>query len=233
MKIPVTILMLITAVPLWAQSPVDAPTVATAEDFALQALVELLLQTNTMQAEVEQLLMDQEGRELQETRAQLLMQKPSNFRWEIIEPYSELMVTNGSRIWRYEPDLEQVTIQAFNTELDRTPVMLLNGSADSIRESYAVTAATMTDGVHQRFILQPRQPDSLFERMSLTFNGVVLEEMQFEDSLGQQTSLSFHSVQRNISVDAASFSYEPLAGVDVIDSTLDSTPDSTSAASRD
>lgn len=57
--------------------------------------------------------------------------------------------------------------------------------------------------------------------MSLTFNGAVLEEMQFEDSLGQQTSLSFHAVQRNVVVDSASFSYEPPAGVDVIDSTLD------------
>lgn len=221
MKIPATVLLLALATPLWAQVSVNAPVVATAEDHALQQLVALLQQTNTLQAEVEQLLMDQEGRELQETRALLLMQKPSSFRWEIVEPYSELMVTDGSRIWRYEPDLEQVTIQTFNTELDRTPVMLLNGSTDSIRENYAVTAATMADGVHQRFVLLPRQPDSLFERMSLTFNGEVLEEMQFEDSLGQQTSLSFHSVQRNIAVDAAAFSYEPPVGVDIIDSTLD------------
>lgn len=221
MKIPATMAMLALAGSLWAQVPVNAPVVATAEDHALQELVALLQQTDTLQAEVEQLLMDQEGRELQETRALLLMQKPSSFRWEIVEPYSELMVTDGNRIWRYEPDLEQVTIQTFNTELDRTPVMLLNGTAESIRDNYAVTASTMADGEHQRFILLPRQPDSLFERMSLTFNGAVLEEMQFEDSLGQQTSLSFHDVQRNVAVDAGSFSFEPPAGVDVIDSTLD------------
>jgi outer membrane lipoprotein-sorting protein len=61
--------------------------------------------------------------------------------------------------------------------------------------------------------------------MSLTFDGAKLEEMQFEDSLGQQTSLSFHAVQRNIDVDSVSFRYEPPAGVDVIDSTLDSSRD--------
>jgi outer membrane lipoprotein carrier protein len=202
-------------------APVNAPVVTTAEDYALGQLVGLLQQTNSLQASVEQLLMDQDGRELQETRAMLLMQKPANFRWEVTQPFNELMVTDGKTIWRYEPDLEQVTIQKFDTELDRTPVMLLNGTAESIGNSYAVTASTMTDGVHQRFILQPKKPDSLFESMSLTFNGPALEEMQFEDSLGQQTSLTFHDVQRNQNVDAASFHYVPPAGVDVIDSTQD------------
>lgn len=207
--------------PAWAQPTVNAPAIATAEDYALDQLVGLLQQTETLQADVEQLVMDQEGRELQEISARLLMQKPANFRWEVTEPYSELMVTDGNTVWRYEPDLEQVTIQQFDTELDRTPIMLLNGSADDIRSNYAVSAATMADGVRQRFILQPRQPDSLFERMSLTFNGPVLEEMQFEDSLGQQTSLGFKAVERNEDIDTGAFSYEPPAGVDVIDSTLD------------
>ncbi len=57
--------------------------------------------------------------------------------------------------------------------------------------------------------------------MSVTFNGAVLEEMQFEDSLGQQTSLTFHDVQRNQTLDATTFQYIPPAGVDIIDSTLD------------
>ncbi len=207
--------------PAWAQPTVNAPAIATAEDYALDQLVSLLQQTATLKADVEQLVMDQEGRELQEISARLLMQKPANFRWEVTEPYSELMVTDGNTVWRYEPDLEQVTIQQFDTELDRTPIMLLNGSADDIRSNYAVSAATMADGVRQRFILQPRQPDSLFERMSLTFNGPVLEEMQFEDSLGLQTSLGFKAVERNEDIDTGAFSYEPPAGVDVIDSTLD------------
>lgn len=202
-------------------APVKSPVVATAEDYALKQLVEVLQQTTALEASVEQLLMDQDGRELQETRARLVMQKPANFRWEVTEPYNELMVTDGKTIWRYEPDLEQVTIQKFDTELDRTPVMLLNGTTESIGSSYSVSASTMADGVHQRFILKPKKADSLFESLSLTFNGPALEEMQFEDSLGQQTSLTFMNMQRNQDVDAAVFQYVPPAGVDVIDSTQD------------
>jgi outer membrane lipoprotein carrier protein len=164
-------------------------------------------------------MIDQDGRELQEAQARLLMHKPASFRWEIIEPYNELIVTDGALIWHYQPDLEQVTIQTFDAE--RMPVMLLSGTAQSIGESYEVSAATMADGGHTRFILQPKRPDSLFERMSLTFNGADLEEMQFEDSRGQRTSLTFRQVRRNLTLDAAQFRYTPPEGVEVIDSTLE------------
>lgn len=198
-------------------SPVLAQEAVSQETAAVTALEEILVQTQTFSAQVEQLLIDQDGRELQETRALLLMEKPARFRWAITEPYEELSVTDGATLWHYEPDLGQVTIQRFDDqEADRRPVMLLNGNADTIRESYDVSSTNM-GGDLLRFILIPKNADRLFERLSLTFKGPVLEEMQFEDSLGQQTSLSFHEVNRNVPLDAGSFSFTPPDGIDVID----------------
>lgn len=183
---------------------------------AVRALENILAQTRTLSAEVDQLFMDQDGRELQETRALLLMEKPAKFRWEVMQPYEELMVTDGATIWRYEPDLEQVTIQPFDDDVDRTPVMLLNGDADAIGEAYDVSSTNMGGDV-VRFILTPRNPDRLFERLSVTFKGLVLDEMQFEDSLGQQTSMTFRDVSRNVPLEPAMFTFTPPAGIDVID----------------
>jgi len=181
-----------------------------------QALEEILSQTSSLRAEVNQLLMDQDGRDLQETSATLIMQKPASFSWRITDPYEEVTVTDGITIWRYEPDLEQVTVQDFDSELDRTPVMLLNGNANSISDAYNVSA-TRVDANVLRFILNPRRPSSLFESMSLTFEGPVLREMQFEDSLGQRTSLGFSQVERNQSVPANIFTFTPPDGVELID----------------
>jgi outer membrane lipoprotein carrier protein len=179
-------------------------------------LEDLLNQTSSLRAEVSQLLMDQDGRSLQETAATLSMKKPANFSWVITQPYEERTVTDGTTIWRYEPDLEQVTVQDFNDELDRTPVMLLNGDAASIGEAYEVSA-TRVGGDILRFLLKPRRPSSLFERMSLTFQGPELREMQFEDSLGQQTSLGFSKVERNLTLPADTFTFTPPQGVELID----------------
>ncbi|MEY4640210.1 MAG: outer-rane lipoprotein carrier protein [Pseudomonadota bacterium] len=197
-------------------APLEAQQAVSQEAGAIAQLQGLLDQTHSLSAEVDQLLMDQDGRELQETRALLLMEKPARFRWAVTQPYEELMVTDGETIWRYEPDLGQVTIQPFDDDLDRTPVMLLNGDAEAIAESYDVSSSGMGDNL-TRFILIPRNADRLFERMSLTFNGPVLEEMQFEDSLGQQTSLTFRETQRNLSIEASQFSFTPPDGIDVID----------------
>lgn len=193
-----------------------AQQVVSQKEGAVKALENILSQTRTLSAEVDQLFMDQDGRELQETRALLLMEKPAKFRWEVMQPYEELMVTDGTTIWRYEPDLEQVTIQPFDDDVDRTPVMLLNGDAAAIADAYDVSSTNMGGDV-VRFILIPRNPDRLFERLSVTFKGPVLDEMQFEDSLGQQTSMTFREVNRNVPLEPAMFTFTPPAGIDVID----------------
>ncbi|MDY6982431.1 MAG: outer membrane lipoprotein chaperone LolA [Pseudomonadota bacterium] len=186
------------------------------EEGAVRALENILMQTRTLSTEVDQLFMDQDGRELQETRALLLMEKPAKFRWEVMEPYEELTVTDGETLWLYQSDLEQVTIQPFDGDADRVPIMLLNGDAETIREAYDVSSTNM-GGDLVRFVLIPRNPDRLFERLSVTFKGLVLDEMQFEDSLGQQTSMTFRDVNRNVPLEPAMFTFTPPAGIDVID----------------
>lgn len=190
-------------------------------DAAVQQLEAILQQTQSLSAAVVQLQVDQDGRELQESQAELVMQKPSNFYWELTEPYAELMVTDGDLIWRYEPDLEQVTIQPFDAELDRTPIMLLNGNAQDIAATYDVSMGTMDDRGISRFILVPRSPSRLFERLAVTFRNAELIEMQFEDSLGQQTSLSFENIVRNQPLADDQFRFTPPAGVEIIDTTED------------
>lgn len=197
----------------------------TAEGSAVEQLEQLLQQTSSYRARVEQLLVDQDGRELQEASARLIMRKPSHFYWEVTSPYEEVMVTDGEVIWRYEPDLEQVVIQEFDAELDRTPLMLLNGNAAAIADTFDVSRVGTVESVDtgeleiKRFVLRPRQPDSLFERMAVTFRGAELVEMQVEDSLGQQTSLSFHDIERNIQVPDERFRFTPPEGVEIIDTT--------------
>lgn len=186
---------------------------------AAENLSLLLADMQTLSAEVNVLTLDQDGREIQESSSRLIMQKPDHFSWETIAPYPELMITDGNRIWRFEYDLEQITIEPFSDDISRTPVLLLNGNADDIAQTYFVAAAAMDSGSRQRFILTPRVPDSLFTRLSLTFANSLLEEMQFEDSLGQKTSLSFANLEINRVIDASVFTVELPDDMEIIDNT--------------
>ncbi|MEX2367771.1 MAG: outer membrane lipoprotein chaperone LolA [Pseudohongiellaceae bacterium] len=193
------------------------------EDTAVSQLIQVLQQTSTMQAQVEQLTLDQNGREIQEADATMVMRKPDHFFWHATAPYEELMTTNGELIWIYEPDLEQVSIQNFQSQVSRTPALLLSTDEAGLQESFHVSVSVLPNNNRTRFVLLPRDPGSLFETLSLTFFNAVLEEMQFEDSLGQKTSLSFRDVVLNEPVDDGLFTFTAPPGIDIIDSTQVST----------
>src|SRR5690606_11657070 len=150
--------------------------------------------------------------------ATLVMRKPDHFHWHTTVPYEETMVTDGERIWIYEPDLEQVTIQPFSDDVGRTPALLLSGDENTLAESFEITREEFGGG-RQTFRLLPTDPGSLFENLTLSFNGDTLEQMHFEDSLGQKTSLSFSEVETNVEVDDSFFTFDVPEGVEVIDST--------------
>jgi len=216
------ILLILTIFSLSAGAVMAQQDAANADIDAANALAAILQETHTLQAQVEVLTLDQDGREIQESVARLIMEKPNRVSWEIVSPYQELMLTDGTRIWRYEHDLEQVSIDPFNNDISRTPVLLLNGEAAAIADSYNIASASMDYGSVKRFILTPKASDSLFERLSLSFAGNTLTEMQFEDSLGQKTSLTFSNVRANDSIDPAVFIFQMPTDVDdleVIDNT--------------
>ena len=79
----------------------------------------------------------------------------------------------------------------------------------------------MEQGNLQRFILIPIAPDSQIERLSLTFAENLIQEMQFESSLGQKTSLTFNTPQINIDIDPVVFEFHLAEGMELIDNTGD------------
>ena len=192
---------------------------AQAQTQAAQYLAELLQKTVTFKASVQQLVLDQEGREVQETQALLKLKKPDHFYWEITSPYAELMVTNGELIYRFEPDLEQVTIQPFENDLDRNPMLMLNGDARLLDTTYSISHNTLDYNNRDRFILIPKQSSSLYESLSLTFYQDFLEEMQFESSLGQSTSFYFSDLVMNHTISDADFEFEVPDNIEIIDMT--------------
>ena len=102
---------------------------------AAEQLAAILQQMNTLSADVEQLTLDQDGREIQEFQAKLILVKPDHFYWEILSPYSESMIADGTRIWRIEPDLDQVTVEDSQNDSGRNPLLLLNGDAEMLAGS--------------------------------------------------------------------------------------------------
>jgi outer membrane lipoprotein carrier protein len=183
----------------------------------LEELVATLAGTSSIQADVEQLILSQDGRQIQALQARLIMQKPDKLNWQVTEPYEESMVSDGQSLWYYEPDLEQVSIQDFPEDVENNPILLLNDDLQAIADAYEVSMGYVDDEVRQ-YVLLPLASSSSYERFSMTFSGQNLLQMQFESSVGQLTSFSFSNITNNVDIDPTVFDFAIPQDVDVIDS---------------
>ena len=110
-----------------------SPVFAHADDeAAVKRLTGLLDRAQTLSGRFSQLTLDGSGTQLQETSGQLALKRPGLFRWHTDAPQEQLLVSNGQKVWLYDPDLMQVTIQTLDQRLTHTPALLLSGAAAGV-----------------------------------------------------------------------------------------------------
>lgn len=193
--------------------------VAHAEDSeqqrAANKLSELLSQTQTISGTFSQLTLDSTGTQLQEASGQMVLQRPGLFRWHTDPPLEQLLVSNGEKVWLYDPDLLQVTVQKMDQRLTHTPALLLSGDVSQISENFTITYKE--GGPVIDFILTPTAKDTLFDTLRLSFRNGVINDMQLLDAVGQRTNILFMGVKINEDIAASEFVFEAPAGVDVIE----------------
>ena len=98
---------------------------------ALDRLDALLNDIATLRSDVVQLIVESDGGVLEESEIQMMLKKPDGFYWETLTPFPELIVTNGSTLWNYQPDLEQVVIEDWDSSRSELAAQLLSGNIES------------------------------------------------------------------------------------------------------
>jgi outer membrane lipoprotein carrier protein len=181
---------------------------------AISRLTEMLNKAQTITGRFSQLTLDGSGTQLQETSGDLSLKRPGLFRWHTDAPMEQLLVSNGEKVWLYDPDLQQVTIQALDQRLTHTPALLLSGDVSKISENFEITHKEGGDVVD--FILKPKAKDTLFDTLRLSFRNGVINDMQLIDSVGQRTNILFLGIKMNQAIDAAQFTFQVPEGADVI-----------------
>lgn len=188
-----------------------APVLA---DDAAERLTERLDPLESYQASFEQQILDGSGDRLQSARGEMWLSRPGLLRWEVDAPYSQIVVSDGDDVYLYDPDLEQVTIQAMDDRVTHTPALLLSGSASDLTDSYEVFYEQ--DDGDDVFTLVPISADTLFEELSMVFDADTLTELWMMDSTGQRTSITFSDITSNGNIDRSQFVFDIPEGTDVI-----------------
>jgi outer membrane lipoprotein carrier protein len=178
-------------------------------------LGELLAGMRSIEATFNQQLKDEKGSLIQESSGRVVLAHPGRFRWETAPPFEQLVVSDGSTVWQYDPDLAQVVIRPLDKRADQVPSMLLAGEVAAVDRLYNITASRDDAGA-ERFELAPREEGSPFSRLALQFRSGSLERLEITDGLGQRTEVSFSGVKTVVAPDSAAFVFRTPEGVDEI-----------------
>jgi outer membrane lipoprotein carrier protein len=180
----------------------------------IEQLKSMLEQTTTARARFAQMVLDKNMKRLQQATGTMQFARPGKFRWEYDKPYEQVIVSDGSRVWLYDKDLNQVTVRKYDRALGSSPAALLAGS-NEIEKNYRFNSVGMQDGLEWLEAV-PRAQDTAFESVKLGFGKAGLEAMELRDQFGQITVIKFSTIERNAKIPPEAFTFTPPKGADVI-----------------
>ncbi|MBX9903554.1 MAG: outer membrane lipoprotein chaperone LolA [Burkholderiales bacterium] len=181
---------------------------------ATDALKVFLTQTQTVKARFAQMVLDKNGKQLQQAQGVMQFSRPGKFRWDYQKPYEQAIVGDGSKLWIFDKDLNQVTVRKLDRALGSSPAALLSGSNDLERD-FKLSNLGMDKGLDWLEAL-PKSRETVFERVRMGFGKSGLEAMELRDQFGQTTVITFADVERNPRIAAEVFRFTPPQGADVI-----------------
>ena len=189
---------------------------AQSEQEVLQQLDDLLAGIDTMSAEVTQLIIESDGGVLEESDIKMKLKRPHGFYWETIAPFPELIVTDGIKLWNYQPDLEQVVIEDWDASRSELAAQLLSGNTTDLMEQYKLSRRDDGQSEFTEFLLLPREADNVYQQITLTFNNRALDMIHISSNNGQKTVWQFFNLLLNEPLTDQEFVFEPPSGIEVI-----------------
>jgi outer membrane lipoprotein carrier protein len=190
---------------------------SSSDSAVLDRLDALLNNIDTLSSNVVQLIVESDGGILEESEIQMLLKKPDGFYWETLSPFPELIVTDGETLWNYQPDLEQVVIEPWDSSRSELAAQLLSGNIESLGVDYTIDAVTPADTEHQEFELLPRESENVYRLISINFMSSELESIYLNSKNGQQTVWRFENVVRNQEIADAKFQFVPPENIEIIE----------------
>lgn len=183
-------------------------------------LLDFFATVNTLQANFSQRVTDESGMTLQTSTGVFYLSRPGKFRWNYDSDDEDVVlgqqiISNGSEITFYEPELETANQRSFEDAVEQVPTMVLVQSGGDLKRHFNVTDFGLTDGLNW-VALKPKDEDAGYQELMLGFKSAQLNSIVLTDGLGNETRLVLSAVKTNLRLDSSVFRFDPPAGVDVV-----------------
>lgn len=148
--------------------------------------------------------------------------RPNKFKFLYKKPFEQTIVADGSTLWLFDVDLNQVTARKQSQALGSTPAALIATAANlkALEAEFKLQDAPDANGL-QWVVATPKAKDGQIQSIKVGLKGtaetgISLSVLEILDSFGQRSVVNFANVERNVSFGVDNFSFRPPAGADVI-----------------
>jgi chaperone LolA len=184
------------------------------EGEAEQQLRRFLAGTRSARGEFTQTLVRPGGRVLETLKGRFAFIRPGRFRWEVLEPYRQLLLADGETLFFFDEDLNQVTERRLDQALAATPAAILFGS-ESIDRDFTIKPLGSRDG-QQWLEAVPRVREAGVERIAMGFADGLPQALEVLDAFERLSRFSLRAIERNPPLNDALFRFTAPAGADVV-----------------
>jgi outer membrane lipoprotein carrier protein len=168
---------------------------------------------HTMDANFEQSIF-MNGRLIATHQGHFILKRPGQVRWTIQKPQKQEFISNGQKVWVYEPGLKQATVRDANQGIAGSAGLFLSDQPNFWIQRYKVTV--QQDPSMMVFLLKAKTEKTPFIKVLLGFEKDKLARIEFWDQLGQYSVVRLRQVKINGPLPANIFEFKPPKNTDVI-----------------
>ena len=142
--------------------------------------------------------------------------RPGRMRWAFDPPQTETVVSDGQKLYDYQPDLNQVLEMPIGRAFkSAAPLAFLLGIGNIRRDFNASLTAPAPSDPLLRVLLVPKSGGDRIE-MGLNPSTYDLMAVKVIDAMGNVTSIRFSSVRTNLKLADSLFHFEVPPGADLV-----------------
>lgn len=184
------------------------------ESVASQSLSNLLGSIDTLSGEFTQALSDANGDIFETSSGYFFLAQPNKVKWVVVDPMPQEIVSNGKDLWIYDPDLEQVIIQPYDSELVASPANLFSSKSKDLDNEFDITL--IDSGLAtKRFLLKPIVTSTLYQTLKIEFQSHKPVSLEFSDALEQSTRIDLKNIVVNSKLADKLFVFEIPPNIDI------------------
>jgi outer membrane lipoprotein carrier protein len=145
---------------------------------------------------------------------QIKANRKGMFKLTYEEPMNEVIVSDGFNLHRFDPELEQLDIQALENLLDETPMGLFSSNSDALKKLFSVSSCVKSSEF-LRCQLEAKSEESYLKTIVVQISNDLITGIRYVDAFDQNVLLKFSEISNKTILDNE-FHFIIPEGIDIV-----------------